>query len=214
VILTGNQIDHPGGNKFTTGNGEITCNNAGVTFSGTATSPDAVSPFTIYETRVHPTYKECTAKGLGEAVVTTKGCDFLITDRTNPGGHNIAHLECNTGKVIEVHIASIDCVLKMGAQTREPGVVFTDTTENKPDDVHVTVTVEKITYTKIKTSTGGAPGVLCNAVGNGGDGTLVAKTTVRAYEDVKFEGDLTEETYKITEGEQLPLTVDDIPNTP
>jgi hypothetical protein len=213
VILTGNQIEHPGGNKFNTSNGEITCQNAGVTFSGTATT-DPKSPTTIYEATVHPTYKECTAKGLGEATVTAKGCDFTITDRTNPGGHNIVHLICNTGKSIEVHIPSIDCVLKMGQQTPEEGVVFTNTEENIPDDVHVTVTAKGITYTKAKTSTGGAPGVLCNAVGNGADGTLVAKTTVRAYEDLKSEGDLTEETYKFTEGNQLPLTVEDIPTTP
>jgi hypothetical protein len=115
--------------------------------------------------------------------------------------------------VIEIHIASIDCVLKMAAQT-PLGVVFTNTEENVPDDVHATFTLSGITYTKVKTSTGGAPGVLCNAVGNGADGTLLSKVTFRAYEDVKFEKDLTEETYVLTEGNQLPLTVEDIPNTP
>jgi hypothetical protein len=214
VILTGNQIAHPGGNKFTTSNGGFSCEDAKVTYSGTATSPDSVSPFTIYEATIHPTYSGCTVKGLGVATVTTKGCDFTLTDRTNVEGHNIVHLICNPGKAIEIHYASIDCVLKIPPQTPEGGVVYTNTEENIPDDVHATFTLSKITYTKAKTSTGGAPGVLCNAVGNGADGVWVTKTTFRAYEDVKFEGDLTEETYKFTEGNQLPLTVEDIATTP
>jgi hypothetical protein len=213
VILTGNQIPHVGGNKFTTGMGEITCTDASVTYSGTATSPDEKSPFTIYEATIHPTYKDCTAKGLGKAEVTTKGCDFTLTDRTN-GSHNMAHLICNTGKVIEVHIASIDCVLKMAAQTPGGGVIYTNNETPIPDDVEATVTSTGITYTKIKTSTGGAPGALCNAVGNGADGTLLSNVTIRAYEDKGMTGDLTEETYVFTEGNQLPLTVEDIANTP
>jgi hypothetical protein len=214
VILTANQIPHAGGNKFTTSNGEITCENEKVSYSGTATSPNNVSPFTIYEARVHPTYSGCTAKGLGLATVTTKGCDFTLTDRTSAAGHNIAHLECNAGSTIQVHIPSIDCVLKMSTQTPDGGIVYTNNEVPTPDDVTATVTSSGITYVKKKTSTTGVPGVICNGVGNEADGTLLTQITIRADEDKGMTGNLTEETYVFDPGNQLPLTVEDIANTP
>jgi hypothetical protein len=212
VIVTGEQIEHPGGNVFKTGNGEFSCTS--VTGAGTGTSPDSVSPFTFYEGTSHPVLSGCTAKGLGSVTATTKGCDFTVTDRTNVSGHNIVHFICNTGKMFEFHIPSIDCVLKMGPQTPEGGIVYTNTEEENPDVVHGTGTFSGITYTKAKTSTGGAPGVLCNAVGNGVDGQLIGKARIRAYQDNGSSGDLTEETYQFTEGVQLPLTGEDIPTTP
>jgi hypothetical protein len=211
-IVTGQQIEHPGGNVFKTVNGDyFSCEQ--VTYTGTAVSPDNVSPFAIYEATVHPTYSGCAAQGVGAVTITTKGCDFTLTDTTSAGGDNIIHLVCNTGAAIEVHIPSIDCVLKMAPQTPEGGLVYTNTEESNPDDVDATFTLSGVTYTKLRTSTGGAPNPLCNAVGNGSDGQWLTRMTFRAYEDVEFSGNLTDETYSVTEGSQLPLTVEN-PDAP
>lgn len=79
----------------------LTCENEGVTFTGT------IPGGTAKELTVEPHYEGCVAAGVLPVTVTMNGCDYIFTQPTKIGTDEYtgkADLTCPTGEAIEVHI--------------------------------------------------------------------------------------------------------------
>jgi hypothetical protein len=191
--ITGTQIAHTAGNKLEIGENvaRVECNNAHFKGTSEGTEPSQVT--------VTAEYEECTthASGINAAsTVDMNGCAYILTGETTDGTHGIVHIECPGTNVIEVTTPSVNCTVKVKAQTPTSGGISYENTfpTGEKDDVDATATVEGITFER-------SGGIICAASGipsEGNNAKLLEKITIRAYKDTGPTN---------PEGEQVNLTV-------
>ncbi|HEX3174679.1 MAG TPA: hypothetical protein VHQ43_10750 [Solirubrobacterales bacterium] len=167
MIVTGEQ-DNTHANEFAFPFGAVECEKSH--FEGTTVAQE------VGELTLKPKYENCKQEA-NNATVTTNECDFVFTGKTDANGHSQLHIVCPAGKKIEVSIPALNCTLKIGTQTPQKGVKYTNTGAGKTRDFDATITAEGIVYEK-------SGGMLCQMIGgNGKEGKYVSEVTVSAYED-------------------------------
>jgi len=94
---------------------------------------------------VHPTYSECTVElsGEHEATVLTTGCNYVFHAAAVLTASTV-DVECETGKEIVVHVATVNCEIKIGAQT---GLKTIEYMNLENGTVEVRANVKGIAYT-------------------------------------------------------------------
>jgi hypothetical protein len=204
LVVTGEQLNSHE-HYFLIHNHKIECGKAN--YVGTLEE----SPFS--EATLHPTYGECILKDTmwagAEVKVRTKGCDLTLTEQIEDEHHSV-DIACEKGKVIELEVPTLKCKLGIGAQTSETGLkggmvyVNTEATEEKAADIDATATLSELAYTRESL------GVLCGALfTESGSGEAVSEITIRAYENLKSAGNLTQESFDANEGAQVDLAYDE-----
>jgi hypothetical protein len=152
ATLSGSQTTK---NIFTTDSGTVKCTEATFSGNGIGTTAEPTAGITTFpEVTVHPVYTNCTAFGLAAEVKTT-GCNYVFTTATTTttGSHAAVHVECETGKEIEVIAGGGACVTKVPAQTPGGVVKFANEPAGK---VTATAEVTGISYSQAGTGcTGG-----------------------------------------------------------
>jgi hypothetical protein len=141
----------------------------------------------VTEATLTPTYAGCTLAGL-EATVVPNACKYTIKGTATALTATADVVGCAAGAPITITQGT--CVITIGNQAGLSKITFANSAGAVPDDVNVTLNVEKIAYT-------GGAGCPANVQGARTDGLLTGGYTARAYVDAG-------EPFK--EGSQVSLT--------
>jgi hypothetical protein len=182
-IITGEQVENPPGDNVLGVKGAgVTTHCKKATFkSGTVSSGSS-------DILLTPAYQECETAGSNVPLDIGTGCQFTfsgVTDAfTNTNG--VAEGEDGTAAIVNCAANQVikwtyfGCNVSFGNQANKLGVRYANEfPAGKPDDILMTVTVDKLTYT--------ASGEICDFLGfstpGGSNAFLTETVTVKALED-------------------------------
>jgi hypothetical protein len=142
---------------------------------GEAALQATTSSTTLSELKFLPVYKKCIV-GETPAPITTNGCTYRVSGKTDAAEHGAVTIECEAGKYIQIDVGTV-CWARVQPQTASKGVHFVNEGSGTTRDFRMSMTL-----TEIKFETGG--GVFCPGLLGSGGLSLTGTITAMGFQDL------------------------------